>query len=1241
MANTGFLKRSLLIIIGGGLLIGATPFFVHAYEPATTHAALTDEVVDFFNLSYPAMALTAEEKEAVVEGSIREDDDLRMMRHFYDPVYNRGLTIGGKEWEASRVWSQDTLAQAGAVGGFVASTFTSLYSGEGDYSWERAVYEYAWGDKEYALEALGHVLHLIEDASVPDHTRNDPHPPILHEGSPYEAWTNKIDRETIDVLSKVQNRKPTIFSDLNSYFESMAKYSNGNFFSKDTAPDKSGYPSPQVQKYHQGIGYGKDSSGNQYPIIRKIIEIDGSITYTLTAKHDLVLSNYWHLLSQQAVLHGAGVVKLFFDEVENEKGSKTLYTKNRSWWGKVVDAAKEKVYNAAGVLYGASVPYDEVRRLNDDPLAPSEPTAPLRAASAIGAEPQPTPPAPTSDSVPTETVLEPTEPQALLDGAPSPLATVPDTALPARIPDPMALPHSYSPGFGGGAGARAAVSVEEPSAELGSGTEEPDDEEDTSEDEHEEPPHDTQAPDLTAAGACDESLASDGCLLYETSRDFSWSSTAEDLAWYMTESGGVWATTTATSTQIAGLNAGAHIFAVAAYDTAGNASATTTFIWTVATLPVVINEVAWAGTAASASDEWIELYNRTAHTIPLAGWALIADDGVPYIPLEGSIAAGDYYLIERGDDEVVSDIAADLVAPFSGTGGGSGISNDGEGLSLVYLSDGATTTVDAFTRCGNWCGIGSASTRRTAERFDASISGTSTGNWATSLGEFIVYGADADGNDLAGTPGHKNSVSYQILAGSNLTADTTLTKAGSPYIIPRSGITIASGATLTLEAGAVVKIVAPSEPQIIVNGAIKALGTADEPVVFTAFADDTYGGDTNGDGTCDSANASSTAACPYAGAWRRILINTSSIGSRFEHAHIRYGGMDVFAQSLTAALSVDGADVAMDHLTITSSKVNGLYLKASKSSITHSIFSENGTSTAKSGVVVDASNATLEENTFDKNGVGLTVSGAAGATIRTNTFTNNSGTAVSASLTGAILSGTTGSGNGTNAIVISGSTASPSDGVATTTLAANTLPYRLSGTVTVASSTALAFDDGVTLQGAANTALSVSKGGFLYHNGADTSSLTLTSRYDDGGATAPAEGDWYGIEVAEGGSLSLKGFTLRYAGGKTGGGGVVFASGAGTSTLATGIISDNTRAGIRAASGSILSLSDLTIARHDDNNPEGNAIHLVGAIMEAINIVFDGNRIDLRATGSASTTCALCLRADGSQIVTDPSDLIY
>lgn len=78
-------------------------------------------------------------------------------------------------------------------------------------------------------------------------------------------------------------------------------------------------------------------------------------------------------------------------------------------------------------------------------------------------------------------------------------------------------------------------------------------------------------------------------------------------------------------------------------------------------LDVIISEVAWGGTATSATDEWIELYNSTSSTIDLSGWTLVSNDASPSINLAGSIPAGGYYLLERDDDNTISDIPADQI----------------------------------------------------------------------------------------------------------------------------------------------------------------------------------------------------------------------------------------------------------------------------------------------------------------------------------------------------------------------------------------------------------------------------------------------------------------------------------------------------------------------------------------------------------------------------------------------------
>ncbi|MCK9401751.1 MAG: lamin tail domain-containing protein, partial [Bacteroidales bacterium] len=54
------------------------------------------------------------------------------------------------------------------------------------------------------------------------------------------------------------------------------------------------------------------------------------------------------------------------------------------------------------------------------------------------------------------------------------------------------------------------------------------------------------------------------------------------------------------------------------------------FYWSFAraqTASVVINEVAWMGTAESANNEWLELKNQSEAEIDLAGWILRASDG--------------------------------------------------------------------------------------------------------------------------------------------------------------------------------------------------------------------------------------------------------------------------------------------------------------------------------------------------------------------------------------------------------------------------------------------------------------------------------------------------------------------------------------------------------------------------------------------------------------------------------------
>ena len=72
-------------------------------------------------------------------------------------------------------------------------------------------------------------------------------------------------------------------------------------------------------------------------------------------------------------------------------------------------------------------------------------------------------------------------------------------------------------------------------------------------------------------------------------------------------------------------------------------------------MSVIINEVAWAGTAASSSDDqWIELYNPGAQPVNLMGWHLISSDNSPDILLTGTIPASGYYLLKIREAAIIS-----------------------------------------------------------------------------------------------------------------------------------------------------------------------------------------------------------------------------------------------------------------------------------------------------------------------------------------------------------------------------------------------------------------------------------------------------------------------------------------------------------------------------------------------------------------------------------------------------------
>jgi len=160
-------------------------------------------------------------------------------------------------------------------------------------------------------------------------------------------------------------------------------------------------------------------------------------------------------------------------------------------------------------------------------------------------------------------------------------------------------------------------------------------------------------------------------------------------------------------------------------------------------LTILINEVAWAGTQASSSDEWIELYNPGIISVNISGWSLKSADGGLNISLSGIIPAGGYFLLERTDDTTVSDIAADQI--YTGD-----LSNSSE---ILRLYDPSNVIVDTANGNGGFWPAGNASTHGSMER--RAVVADSDTAWITNTG-VIANGLDADGNAIKGTPKQAN-----------------------------------------------------------------------------------------------------------------------------------------------------------------------------------------------------------------------------------------------------------------------------------------------------------------------------------------------------------------------------------------------------------------------------------------------------------------------------------------------------
>jgi endonuclease YncB( thermonuclease family) len=169
-------------------------------------------------------------------------------------------------------------------------------------------------------------------------------------------------------------------------------------------------------------------------------------------------------------------------------------------------------------------------------------------------------------------------------------------------------------------------------------------------------------------------------------------------------------------------------------------------VWAEESAALVINEIAYRGTTASSADEWIELFNSSADQIDLTGWQLMVNS--TSIHLQGVVLPYSYYLLERSDDQTISDRSADRIFTTSLSDAGA----------VLQLKNPSGQTVDQIS---SWH-VDLAdppegfSIRSSMERISPYLSGDLPINWRIN-NQQANHGIDASGNPIFGTPRYHNS----------------------------------------------------------------------------------------------------------------------------------------------------------------------------------------------------------------------------------------------------------------------------------------------------------------------------------------------------------------------------------------------------------------------------------------------------------------------------------------------------
>ena len=490
---------------------------------------------------------------------------------------------------------------------------------------------------------------------------------------------------------------------------------------------------------------------------------------------------------------------------------------------------------------------------------------------------------------------------------------------------------------------------------------------------------------------------------------------------------------------------------------------------------VIFNEIAWMGTIASAADEWIELYNVSEEEVSLSGWEIL------YTPVDGearsilfeedvNIGSSDYFLLERSDDETVSDVPADHI--YTGA-----LNNDG---GILELFDGVGNLIDKVEFLDGWSG-GDNDNKLSMER-DADDS------WITN-NTFIRNGEDKDGNKIYGTPGQENSVGQKTIVTYLYFNDfdqINIGKQTGQYVM-KGILKIPVGKTLDIAAGVSLRF-ASFNSLLKVQGTLKALGTDVEKIRF------------------DSASPS-----PAPGSWGGIYFESSSIDSEMSNIVLKNaGGMQSFGP---AGVQIDGTLVSISDSLFEDNESAGIEV-IDADPLFHNITFLNN---PESGLFIRGGSPTISNSVFSGNKYGARIEKGIGPTFSDNIFENNE-TPIFLKDSSLIAIGTTAQDNDLDAVLTFGS-------IETENVLWNfDLPIVVKNPLAVFSDLTILPGSIIKFQ-SSTSGIDVYNGGVLTAPGESDNQILFTAISD-----SPEVGDWGDITFKSGSQGTLSNIIIEYGG---------------------------------------------------------------------------------------------------------------